>query len=83
MVFGEPSDICADSVASPQDVRHLFTCNAHPPGLCIRGSMAESIRTLSYLDNMNFARLDDIPGRGKQQMVILVFSVNDMEKKGL
>ena len=25
-VFGEPSDICTDCGASPQDVRHLFAC---------------------------------------------------------
>ena len=29
-VFGEPSDICTDCGALPQDVRHLFACNAHP-----------------------------------------------------
>ena len=28
-VFGEPNDICTDCGASPQDVRHLFVCNAH------------------------------------------------------
>ena len=29
-VFGEPSDICTDCGASPQDVRHLFACTTHP-----------------------------------------------------
>ena len=32
-VFGEPSDICTNCGASPQDVRHLFACNAHPTDL--------------------------------------------------
>ena len=32
-VFGEPSDICIDCGASPQSVRHLFACNAHPTDL--------------------------------------------------
>ena len=29
-VLGEPSDICTDCGASPQDVGYLFACNAHP-----------------------------------------------------
>ena len=33
MVLGEPSDICTDCAASPQDVRHLFTCTTHPTDL--------------------------------------------------
>ena len=33
MVFGEPSDFCTDCGASPQDVRHLIACNAHPTDL--------------------------------------------------
>ena len=32
-VLGEPSDICTDCGASPQDVRHLFTCTSHPTDL--------------------------------------------------
>ena len=32
-VLGEPSDICTDSGASPQDVRHLFACTTHPTDL--------------------------------------------------
>ena len=32
-VFSEPSDICTDCGASPQDVSHLFACNAHPSEL--------------------------------------------------
>ena len=32
-VFGEPSDICTDCGASPQDVRHLFVCTTHPTDL--------------------------------------------------
>ena len=40
MVLGEPSDVCTDCGASPQDVRHLFTCTTHPTDS--RGSMAES-----------------------------------------
>ena len=33
MVLGEPSDICTDCGASPQDVRHLFACTTHPTNL--------------------------------------------------
>ena len=29
-VLGEPSDICTDCGASPQDVRHLVACTTHP-----------------------------------------------------
>ena len=32
-VFGEPSDICTDCGASPQDVRHLFACTTHSTDL--------------------------------------------------
>ena len=32
-VFSEPSDICRDCGASPQDVRYLFACYTHPTGL--------------------------------------------------
>ena len=32
-VFGEQSDICTYWGASPQDVRHLFACNARPTDL--------------------------------------------------
>ena len=32
-MFGEPSDICTECGASPQDVRQLFACNAHPTEL--------------------------------------------------
>ena len=32
-VIGEPSDICTDCGASPQDVRHLFACTTHPTDL--------------------------------------------------
>ena len=33
MLFGEPLNICTDYGASPQDVIHLFACNAHPTDL--------------------------------------------------
>ena len=33
MAFGKPNDICTDCGASPQDVRHLFVCKAHPTDL--------------------------------------------------
>ena len=32
-VFGEPIDSCTDCGALPQEVRHLFSCNAHPTDL--------------------------------------------------
>ena len=32
-VFGEPSTICTSCGVSPQDVRHLFACNAYPTDL--------------------------------------------------
>ena len=32
-VLGEPSDVCTDCGASPQDVRHLFACTTHPTNL--------------------------------------------------
>ena len=32
-MLGEPSDICTDFGASPQDVRHLFACTIHPTDL--------------------------------------------------
>ena len=32
-VLDEPSDICTDCGASPQDVRHLFACTTHPTDL--------------------------------------------------
>ena len=55
-VLGEPTDICTDCGASPQDVRHLFACTTHPTDLSPRdlwrNSMG-SIRTFSYLDNGN------------------------------
>ena len=72
-VFGEPSNICTDCGAAPQDMRHLFACNAHPthtrrtpdahpthlsPEYLWRNQVG-SIRAFSYLD--------DGPSRGKQQ----------------
>ena len=69
-VFGEPSDICTDCGASPQDVRHLFACNKHPTDLSpedLWRNPVRSIRALSYLDNGNIDRVYDGPGRGKQQ----------------
>ena len=32
-VLGEPSDICTNCGASPQDVRHMFACTTHPTDL--------------------------------------------------
>ena len=55
-VFGEPSDICTDCGASPQDVRHLFACNTHPTDLSPENlwrNPVRSIRAFSYLDNGN------------------------------
>ena len=69
-VFGEPSDICTDCGASPQDVRHLFACTTHPTDLSpedLWRNPVRSIRAFSYLDNGNLDWLEDGPGRGKQQ----------------
>ena len=55
-VLGEPSDICTDCGASPQDVRHLFVCTTHPTDLSPEDLWrypVESIRAFSYLDNGN------------------------------
>ena len=67
MVLGEPSDICTDCGASPQDVRHLFACTTHPTDLSpedLWRNPVGHIHAFGYLDNGN---LDDGPGRGKQQ----------------
>ena len=55
-VFDEPSDICTDCGASPQDVRHLFACTTHPTDLSpedLWRNPVRSIRAFSYLDNGN------------------------------
>ena len=55
-VLGEPSAICTDCGASPQDVRHLFACTTYPTDLLPedlwRNPMG-SIRAFSYLENGN------------------------------
>ena len=53
-VFSEPSDICTDCGASPQDVRHLFVCNALPTVFSPKDlwrNPLESIRAFSHLDD--------------------------------
>ena len=55
-VLGEPSDICTDCGASPQDVRHLFACTTHPTDLSPKDlwrNPVGSIRAFSYLDSGN------------------------------
>ena len=55
-VLGEPSDICTDCGASPQDVRHLFVCTTQPTDLSpedLWRNPVGSIRAFSYLDNGN------------------------------
>ena len=55
-VLDEPSDICTDCGASPQDVRHLFICTTHPTDLSpedLWRNPVGSIRAFSYLDNRN------------------------------
>ena len=67
-VFGEPSDICTNCGASPQDVRHLFAYNAHPTDLSpedIWRNPVGSICAFSYLNDRN---PDDGPSNGKQQL---------------
>ena len=74
-VFGEPSDICTDCGASPQDVRHLFACATHPTDLSpvdLWRNPVRSIRVFSYLDNGNLDWLEDGPGHGKQQQLVVL-----------
>ena len=55
-VLGEPSDICTDCGASPQDVRHLFACTTHPTALSpedLWRNLVGSIRAFSHLDYGN------------------------------
>ena len=55
-VFGEPSDICIECGASPQDVRDLFACTTHPTDLSpedLWRNPVRSIRAFIYLDNGN------------------------------
>ena len=55
-VFGEPSDICTDCGASPQDVRHLFVCTTHATDLSpedLWRNPVRSISAFSYLDKGN------------------------------
>ena len=55
-VLGEPSDICTYCGASPQYVRHLFTCNTHPTDLSPDNLWRDPVgssRAFSYLDNGN------------------------------
>ena len=69
-VFDEPSDICTECGASPQDERHLFACKTHPTDLSpedLWRTPVRSIRAFSYLDNGNLGWLEDWPVRGKQQ----------------
>ena len=66
-VFWEPSDICADCGVSPQDVRHLFACNAHPTDFTLEDlwqNPVESIRKFSYLDDRNLGFQRSRPTRG-------------------
>ena len=62
-VLGEPSDICTDCGASPQDVRHMFACTTHPTDLSPEDLWRHpvgSIRAFSYLDNGNNILLPQI-----------------------
>ena len=71
-VLGEPSDICTDCGASPQDVRHLFAIPTHPTDFSpedLWRNPVGSIRTFSYLDNENLDWLEDGTDSGKQQQL--------------
>ena len=71
-VFGEPSDIRTDCVASPQDVRHLFACTAHPTDLSpedLWQNPVGSISEFSYLIDGNLDWLEDGADHGKQRGV--------------
>ena len=53
-VLGEPSDICTDRGASPQDLIHLFACTTHPTDLSpvdLWRNPVGSIRAFCYIDN--------------------------------
>ena len=55
-VLCEPSDICTDCGALPQDVRHLFACTTQPSDLSpedLWQNLVGSIRAFSYLDKGN------------------------------
>ena len=55
-VLGEPSDICTDCGASPQDVIHLFAGTTHRTDLSqedLWRNPVRSIRAFSYLDSGN------------------------------
>ena len=71
MLFGEPSNICTDCGASPQDMRHLFGCNAHPTDLSSEDlwrNPVGSVRAFSYVDDRDLDWLDDGPSSSKQQL---------------
>ena len=54
--FAEPSNICTECGASPQDVRHLLACNTHPTDLSPNDPWRNpvgSIREFIYLDDRN------------------------------
>ena len=57
-VFGEPINFFTECGASPQDVIHLFTCNAHPTNLSTEDLWRKpvgSIHEFSYLDDRNLS----------------------------
>ena len=63
MAFGEPIYICTYYGASPQDMIHLFACNAHPTDLSpedLWRNPVGSIGTFSYLDNRNLDFTTDL-----------------------
>ena len=53
MVFSKPSEICTDFGASPQDVKHLFACNAHPTDFTHKDLWQNPVKSICefiYLD---------------------------------
>ena len=60
MVLGEPSDICTDCGASPQDVRHMFACTTHPTDLSPKDLWQNPVGLIcafSYLDKNKLEEL--------------------------
>ena len=69
-VLGEPSNICTDCGASPQDVRHVFACTTHQTDLS-----PEELWRIRWDQFVRLATsttetvLDNGPGRRKQQQL--------------
>ena len=57
-MLGEPSDICTDRGASPQDARHLFACTTHPTDLSPEDIWQNPVRCIRAFCCLNYGNLD-------------------------